>query len=48
LEEEGLRDSVKIIVGGAPVTPDFAEEIGADGWSADAASAKDKALELIG
>jgi len=48
LEEEGLRDSVKIIVGGAPVTPDFAEEIGADGWSADAASAKDKALDLIG
>ncbi|KXS40427.1 MAG: methionine synthase [Candidatus Frackibacter sp. T328-2] len=48
LEEEGLRDSVKIIVGGAPVTPDFAEETGADGWSADAASAKDKALELIG
>jgi 5-methyltetrahydrofolate--homocysteine methyltransferase len=48
LEEEGLRDSLKIVVGGAPVTPDFAEEIGADGWSPDAASAKDKALELIG
>ncbi|SJZ30361.1 corrinoid protein [Selenihalanaerobacter shriftii] len=48
LEEEGLRNSLKIIVGGAPVTPDFAEEINADGWSPDAASAKDQALELIG
>ena len=48
LEEEGLRDSLKIVVGGAPVTPDFAEEIGADGWSPHAVSAKDKALELIG
>ncbi len=46
LVEEGLRDSVKIIVGGAPVTQDFADEIGADGWAPDAASAKDLALEL--
>ena len=48
LEEEGVRDSVSIIVGGAPVTPDFADEIDADGWSPDAASAKDLALDLIG
>lgn len=48
LEKEGLRDSVKIIVGGAPVTQDFADEIGADGWAPDAASAKDLALELAG
>ncbi len=48
LEEEGLRDKVKIIVGGAPVTQDFADEIGADGWAPDAASAKDLAQELAG
>ena len=47
LVEEGLREDVKIIVGGAPVTKDFAEEIGADGWAPDAASAKDLAFELI-
>ena len=46
LKEEGLRDSVKIIVGGAPVTQDFADEIGADGWAPDAASAKDLAQKL--
>jgi 5-methyltetrahydrofolate--homocysteine methyltransferase len=48
LQEEGLRGSVKVIVGGAPVTADFATEIGADGWAPDAASAKDLALELAG
>lgn len=47
LKEEGLRDSVKVIVGGAPVTQDFADEIGADGWAPDAASAKDLALKLV-
>jgi len=46
LKEEGLRDSVKVIVGGAPVTQDFADEIGADGWAPDAASAKDLAQKL--
>lgn len=46
LKEEGLRDSVQVIVGGAPVTADFADEIGADGWAPDAASAKDLAIEL--
>ncbi len=48
LQEEGLRDSVKIIIGGAPVTSDFSDEIGADGWAPDAASAKDLAIELVG
>jgi 5-methyltetrahydrofolate--homocysteine methyltransferase len=48
LVEEGLRDKVKIIVGGAPVTADFAREIGADGWAPDAASAKDLVLEMTG
>ena len=46
LKEEGLRDGVKVIVGGAPVTADFANEIGADGWAPDAASAKDLAADL--
>ncbi|MFW5993521.1 MAG: corrinoid protein [Halanaerobiaceae bacterium] len=46
LIEEGLRDSVKVIVGGAPVTREFADEIGADGWAPDAASAKDLVFDL--
>ncbi|MFN2363667.1 MAG: corrinoid protein [Halarsenatibacteraceae bacterium] len=46
LIEEGLRDSVKVIVGGAPVTKEFADEIGADGWAPDAASAKDLVFDL--
>jgi len=36
LKEAGLRDSVKIIVGGAPLTEEFAKEIGADGYAPDA------------
>jgi len=43
----GLKD-LKIMVGGAPVTQDFSNEIGADGYSADAASAVDLALKLLG
>lgn len=39
IEQAGLRHNVKIIVGGAPVTQDFADQIGADGFSADAGSA---------
>jgi 5-methyltetrahydrofolate--homocysteine methyltransferase len=46
LEEAGLRDSVKIVVGGAPVTAAFAEQIGADAFAEDAASAVDVAREL--
>ena len=48
LEEAGLRDSVKILVGGAPVTPEFADSIGADGYAPDGASAVAKAHELAG
>lgn len=43
----GCKD-LKIIVGGAPVTQDYANEIGADGYSSDAASAVDLALRLLG
>ena len=39
--------SVKTMVGGAPVTSAYADEVGADGYAADAASAVDKAMELI-
>ncbi len=46
LKEEGLRDSVKIIIGGAPVTQSFAEQIGADGYAPDAAAATDLCKQL--
>jgi len=39
LNESGLRDRVKVIIGGAPVTESYAEEIGADGYAADASRA---------
>jgi len=48
IKEAGIRDQVKIMVGGAPVTEDFAKEIGADGYASNAASAVDKAKELLG
>jgi 5-methyltetrahydrofolate--homocysteine methyltransferase len=48
LEEAGLRDSVKIMIGGAPVTDAFAKEIGADAYAPDAATAVDVARELAG
>jgi 5-methyltetrahydrofolate--homocysteine methyltransferase len=47
LEEAGLRDHVKVIVGGAPVTQEYANEIGADGYAPDAASAAKLATSLI-
>jgi len=39
LEDIGLRDKVKVIVGGAPITQEFADQIGADGFGADASAA---------
>lgn len=48
ITEAGLRDKVKIMVGGAPVTAEFATEIGADGYADDASSAARKARELLG
>jgi 5-methyltetrahydrofolate--homocysteine methyltransferase len=47
LKEAGVRDKIKIMVGGAPVTQEYADEIGADGYAPDAASAVDKAKELL-
>ena len=47
LAESGLRDKVKVIVGGAPVNQDFADKIGADGYAPDAGSASKLAKELL-
>ena len=46
LKDAGLRDQVKVMIGGAPVTQDYADRIGADAYGANAASATDKAREL--
>lgn len=47
LKKAGIRDQVKIIIGGAPVTRDFAEKIGADGYAPDAGSAADLCKKLL-
>ena len=46
-EEAGIRDEVKVMVGGAPVTQDFADEMGADGYGKDAIDCVDIAKELL-
>ena len=48
LKDAGLRESVKVMVGGAPVTAAYAEEIGADGYGANAGMAVERAKELVG
>ena len=47
LEEEGMRDGVKVIIGGAPVTQNFSQSIGADGYSPNAPGAVDLAKNLL-
>ena len=47
LIEAGCKNQVKIMVGGAPITQEFADEIGADAYTADAASAAQVAKELV-
>lgn len=47
LQEAGLRDQVKVIIGGAPVSPAFAKKIGADGYSANATDAVQLVRELL-
>jgi 5-methyltetrahydrofolate--homocysteine methyltransferase len=47
LKEAGLRDKVKIMVGGAPVTRAFADQIGADGYASNAAAAADLAKKFV-
>lgn len=48
LEEAGLRDKVKIMVGGAPVDEEFAKKIGADGYGSNAAAGAELAKKLVG
>jgi len=48
LTEAGIRDSVKVMIGGAPVTQAYADEVGADGYAPDASRAASLAKELIG
>jgi len=48
LEAANIRKTVKVMIGGAPVTDSYAKEIGADGYAPDAASAVDTARELAG
>ncbi len=48
IKEAGIRDHVKIMIGGAPVTAEFAKEIGADAYASNAASAVDTGKELLG
>jgi 5-methyltetrahydrofolate--homocysteine methyltransferase len=47
LKEAGIREKVKVMIGGAPVTQRYADEIGADGYAPDAATAVEKAKELL-
>ncbi len=47
IEEAGLRDRVKVMVGGAPVTQAFADEVGADAYTPDAGAAAVRAVELV-
>jgi 5-methyltetrahydrofolate--homocysteine methyltransferase len=48
LKQAGVRDQVGVMIGGAPVTQEYADEIGADGYGPDAASAVDVANALTG
>jgi methanogenic corrinoid protein MtbC1 len=48
LEEAGIRDQVKVLVGGAPVTETWAEKISADGYAEDAIGAVAVAKRLVG
>ena len=47
LNEQDFRKDIKVMVGGAPITQEFADEIGADAYTEDAASAAAKAKELV-
>jgi 5-methyltetrahydrofolate--homocysteine methyltransferase len=47
LKEEGLHSSIRTVVGGAPVTEEFAREIGADAYGFDAANAVERVRALV-
>jgi corrinoid protein of di/trimethylamine methyltransferase len=48
IEAQGLRDGMKIMVGGVPTSQEFADEVGADAWGKDALDTMQKALEIVG
>jgi corrinoid protein of di/trimethylamine methyltransferase len=48
LKEHGLRDKLKVMIGGVPTTQTFADEVGADAWGKDALNAVEKAKKLMG
>jgi len=48
LQENGLRNNVKVMVGGVPTSQEFADEIGADAWGKDALDAAEKAKKIMG
>ena len=48
LKEKGLRDKLKVMIGGVPTTQMFADEVGADAWGKDALDAVEKAKKLMG
>lgn len=48
LKDRGLRERVKVMIGGVPTSQEFADQIGADGWGRDALDAVDKAMKLTG
>jgi methanogenic corrinoid protein MtbC1 len=48
VEEAGIRDQIKVIVGGAPVTQDWADAIGADGYAEDVVGAVELGKRLLG
>jgi 5-methyltetrahydrofolate--homocysteine methyltransferase len=48
LEEAGVREKVKVMIGGAPVTQAFADQIGADGYASNAAAAAELAKKFVG
>jgi methanogenic corrinoid protein MtbC1 len=48
LKEAGLRDQVKVVVGGVPTSPEWAEEIGADGYAENATEAVEVVKQLVG
>ncbi len=48
LTERGLRDSYRVMVGGAPITQSFCDAIGADAYAPDAATAAEAAVKLLG
>ena len=48
IKQAGLREKTHVMIGGAPVTQAYADEIGADGYAPDASAAVRKAQELLG